>query len=66
MRLGKHPVNEVGEQGCCAHDAADCSQQERDQRPAMTVVCHGWSLRGFPLSTPNLFVARAQQNPGGL
>ena len=50
MTSGKHPVNEVGEQGRCGHDAADCSQHERNQGPAMTIVCHGWSLRGFPVA----------------
>ena len=53
MTLGKHPLNEVGEQGRCGHDSADCSQHHRDQRPAMTVVCHAWSLRF--LSAPDLF-----------
>ena len=47
MTLGKHPLNEVGEQGRCGHDSADCSQHHCDQWPAMTVVCHGWSLRSF-------------------
>ncbi len=62
MTSGKHPVNEVGEQGRCGHDAADCSQHERNQGPAMTIVCHGWSLRGFPVVAPNLFAAHAHAN----
>lgn len=28
----------------------------------MTIVCHGWSLRGFPFVAPNLFAAHAHAN----